>query len=312
MSFFHDDGIWLRCQLHAHTTNSDGDATPEALCDHYADAGFDVLAITDHWAVTTLAHDRLVLVPASELSAHAEGPSGEAEALALGVAELPDPREPFPDVESMAAWIAERGGVPILCHPYWSGMSAAVALAAPSLAGIEIWNGSGEVLQGNGLSTVHWDDVLQTGRLLPGIATDDCHTPGVDSRLGWTWVLAAERTTAAVLDALRRGRAYGSAGPRLLDVEADAEGVVVRSSPVRAIRLRTGAWDGCAANADSGEGDWQDRPLERDGDGLLTAARLDRPETWDWGRVEVEDARGRRAWGNPFLFEPTASVVAAA
>ena len=64
MSFFHDDGIWLRCQLHAHTTNSDGDATPEALCDHYAEAGFDVLAITDHWAVTTLEHDRLVLVPA--------------------------------------------------------------------------------------------------------------------------------------------------------------------------------------------------------------------------------------------------------
>ena len=27
-------------------------------------------------------------------------------------------------------------------------------------------------------------------RMLTGIATDDCHTPGEDSRLGWTWVLA--------------------------------------------------------------------------------------------------------------------------
>jgi hypothetical protein len=309
VSFFHDDGIWLRCQLHAHTTNSDGDASPQALCDHYADAGFDVLAITDHWGVTTAEHDRLLLVPASELSARTGGPSGEAEALALGVAELPEPREPFPDVESMAAWIAERGGVPILCHPYWSGFGSEVALAAPSLAGIEIWNGSGEVLQGNGLSTVHWDDVLQTGRMLTGIATDDCHTPGEDSRLGWTWVLAAERSADGVLAALRDGRSYGSAGPRLLDVEVAPDGVVVRCTPARAIRLRTGAWDGCAVNADADEGDWRGRPVERDDDGLLTVARLDRPEIWDWGRVEVEDTRGRRAWGNPFHFEPATAAA---
>ena len=33
--------MWLRCQFHAHTTNSDGDPLPVALCDHYADLGFD-------------------------------------------------------------------------------------------------------------------------------------------------------------------------------------------------------------------------------------------------------------------------------
>jgi hypothetical protein len=304
VSFFREDGVWLRCQLHAHTTGSDGVATPQELCDHYADAGFDVLAITDHWTVTRTEHDRLLLVPASELSSRADTPSGEAEALALGVAELPEPREPFPDVESMAAWIAGRGGVPVLCHPYWSGMQADVALAAPSLAAIEVWNGSGEVLQGNGLSSVHWDDVLQRGRLLPGIATDDCHTPGDDSRLGWTWVHATERSVEAVLAALRDGRSYGSAGPRILDVEVDPEGVVVRCSPARAVRLRSGAWDGCAVNADGAEGDWRGRPLERDPDGLLVAARLDRPEIWSWGRVEIEDEHGRRAWGNPFALEP--------
>ena len=36
------EGTWLRCQLHAHTTNSDGEPTPEGLVEHYARAGYDV------------------------------------------------------------------------------------------------------------------------------------------------------------------------------------------------------------------------------------------------------------------------------
>ena len=296
----------LRCQLHAHTTNSDGDVSPAELCAHYADAGFDVLAITDHWHVTDVEHDGLLVIPSSELSAHAATPSGEAEALALGVSELPERREPFPDIESMAAWIAGRGGVPVLCHPYWSGLRADDVVAAASFAAIEVWNGSAEVLQGNGLSSALWDDVLQQGRLLPGVASDDCHTPGQDSRFGWTWVDAAERSAGAVLDALRNGRSYGSAGPRLHSVEPEADGVAVRCSPARSVRLRSGPWDGCAVNADPAAGDWRGEPLERDEDGLLRAARLERPEHWLWGRVEVEDAVGRRAWGNPLRFRDTA------
>jgi len=38
----------LLCELHAHTTWSDGRLTVRALCDLYGRHGFDVLAITDH------------------------------------------------------------------------------------------------------------------------------------------------------------------------------------------------------------------------------------------------------------------------
>ena len=210
-------------------------------------------------------------------------------------------REPFPDIEALAAWIAEHGGVPFLCHPYWSGLRVEDVLAAPSLAGLEIWNGGSEVLQGNGLSTVHWDDALQQGRLLTGIATDDCHSPGQDSGFGWTWVLAEERSASAVVDALRRGRAYGSAGPLLLDVAVEEESVVVRCSPARSVRLRSGPWDGCSVNADPAMGSWRGEARERDAAGLVTEARFEYPEFWRWARVEVEDERGRRAWSNPFL-----------
>src|SRR5947199_371909 len=49
------DGTWLRCALHAHTTRSDGEQSPEELVNHYEQAGFDVLAITDHWIRTEAA-----------------------------------------------------------------------------------------------------------------------------------------------------------------------------------------------------------------------------------------------------------------
>ena len=42
-------GAWLRCALHAHTTNSDGELAPRTLVQHYERAGYDVLAVTDHW-----------------------------------------------------------------------------------------------------------------------------------------------------------------------------------------------------------------------------------------------------------------------
>jgi predicted metal-dependent phosphoesterase TrpH len=38
----------LLCELHAHTTWSDGLLSPRELCDLYGRAGFDVLAVTDH------------------------------------------------------------------------------------------------------------------------------------------------------------------------------------------------------------------------------------------------------------------------
>ena len=46
---FERPGQWLRCALHAHSTVSDGDLSPRALARQYQTAGFDVLAITDHW-----------------------------------------------------------------------------------------------------------------------------------------------------------------------------------------------------------------------------------------------------------------------
>jgi hypothetical protein len=300
---------WLRCQLHAHTTNSDGEATPAGLCDLYADAGYDVLAITDHWHVTDHPHDSLVVIPSSELSARVEAGVGEAEVLALGVPVLPDVRDYFPTVEALAAWIAAEGGVPFLCHPYWSGLEPAHYLEAPSLVGMEIYNAGGEVGQGNGLSTVHWDDVLHRGGRALGIATDDCHYPGRDSGFAWTAVNVAERSREAVLDALRRGDFYASTGPEILAVDVRDGAVEVNCSEAASVTLRSGPWDGSRVNADERALDYRAATVERGPGGGIVAARLELPEYWAWGRVEVGGADGTCAWSNPFELPSPPSVA---
>ena len=61
--------------------------------------------------------------------------------------------------------------------------------------------------------------------------------------------------------------------------------------------LRSGIWDGCRVNAGALDMHWRGRVTERSDDGLITGAHFDFPEYHGWGRVEVADAAGGRAWG---------------
>ena len=103
-----------------------------------------------------------------------------------------------------------------------------------------VYNAGCELEIGRGLSSVHWDELLDAGRHCLAIATDDSHHPGFDSDLAWAWVRAEERTRDAVLDALRRSAFYSSTGPRVLGVEVDEDAVEVRSSPCRSATLLAG------------------------------------------------------------------------
>ncbi len=301
----HDSGIWLRCQLHCHTTRSDGTPEPEALVRHYADAGFDVVAITDHWLITEAdsGRDGPVLVPASELSADLDRAPFEAEVLALGIARLPNPRVPFASIAACAAWIAEQGGAAVLAHPRWSMLDADDILPAVALHGLEVLNGGCALEQGNGLSDAVWDRLSERGFHLAAVATDDSHRAGdpggSDSLLAWTMVRAAERSAAAVVDAVRGGRSYASTGPAIHTLERVAGGLEVACSPALAVGLVSGPWDGGRVSADPARAAHRARVLERDADGLIVRAHLDEPEFCVWGRVEIEAADGGRAWTGP-------------
>ncbi len=302
-----EPGDWLRCALHAHTTNSDGELAPRGLVEHYARAGYDVLAITDHWARTDAEPvGDLLVIPSVELNCILPDPIGGARdghVLGFGIScepsELAALGAEYADLARTADWIVVHGGIAYLAHPYWTGAVPGRLDLPPNVVRIEVFNAGCELEVGRGLSSVHWDELLETGRLCPAIATDDSHHPGFDSDQAWTWVRSAERSAPAVLAALSFGSFYGSNGPLLHDVQRDGDTIEVHCSPCRAVTLVSGKSTGAAVNAGRLGYRHGGSVLTTDDAGLVTAARLSIPQGARHLRVEVTDAIGRKAWANP-------------
>jgi hypothetical protein len=295
---FDTDGVWLRCALHAHTTNSDGELAPEALTRRYEALGYDVLAITDHWVRTEApSTEKLLVIASTELNALAPTRADDAHVLALGIDVDPVvPDLDFAPLPEVVAWVTDHGGVPYLAHTYWSGLRPEHWEGCEGLVGIEVWNTACELELGRGDASLHWDEALERGRLLYALATDDSHHPEHDAGVAWTWVRARERTKAAVLDALRDGAFYASMGPTIEHVAvADGE-VTIRCSPAASATLYAGRSRGARTNNGF---EHRAEVLERDAAGLITAVRLERPFRQPYGRIVVTDENGKRAWTNP-------------
>jgi hypothetical protein len=298
---FTAEGEWLRCALHAHTTRSDGELEPEGLAAHYERAGYDVLAITDHWKRTEApSTERLLVLPSVELNCVLPS-ARDGHVLGYGIAadaDLAALGAEYADLTRTAEFILEYGGVAYLAHPYWTGATPGTLELPENVAGIEVWNAGCELEVGRGLSSVHWDELLESGRRCFGLVTDDSHHPGFDSGFGWTWLRTPERSAEAVLAGLAAGAFYGSSGPVVHDLAVDGEGVEVRCSPARSVTLVSGRTEGAAVNAGRLGYRYAGEVLAEDDRGI-THARLRRPFGAAYARIEVTDAKGNRAWTNP-------------
>ncbi len=311
---FDAEGIWLRCNLHAHTTNSDGFLAPAQLVQLYDQAGYDVLAISDHDQLTPHPEvdTDLILLSASEISLRAPQTHGPLHVLALGIERMPAVDRGATLATATAA-ISEAGGIAVIAHPWWSGLRPDELEPYEGVAAIEIFNAGCEVEQGRGHAAQFWDALLAGGRGHGGIATDDHHLPGTDTFRGWTMVRAAERTAGAVMAALRAGDYYASTGPAILGIEFEGNDLVVETSPVAAVSAVSRAPYGARVNAGShglnrfGRSDLfagGRRSGDVDGE-LLTRVRFTMPASRrvSYIRVQVEDGHGRYAWSNPILMD---------
>jgi len=295
-----DDGVWLRSALHSHTTSSDGEMSAEMLVRHFEWSEYDVLALTDHWVRTVQRSTRkLLVIPSTELNARVGTSGDDAHVLALGVEADPEPPDEFEPLDAVVEWIVANGGLPYLAHTYWSGLRTEQWVECEGLLGLEVWNTGCELEVGRGDASVHWDEALEFGRPLQGIATDDSHHPGYDSGFAWTMVHATERSQEAVLAALQAGRFYCSTGPVIQSIELDGDAVEVRCSPAQSVTLVSSRHRGARANAGRLGYPNGATVLARDAEGLITAVRLERPPLAPFGRVVVSDSRARRAWTNP-------------
>lgn len=217
----------LLCELHAHTTWSDGYLTLPDLVDLYGGAGFDVLCVTDHtvplndpapvavdpwiWpsyldavraeAERAAAEYQLLVIPGLELTENDDDPNRSAHVLALGL-------ERHVSMESgvvEAARDAEQQGAALVAaHPYSDSD------VTPFRATLRIWRELDEFRDlvhrfelFNRFEVFAWVAEAQ----LPVVATGDTHK--ADHLSSWKTVVPCRKDERALLEHLRSsGRVY--------------------------------------------------------------------------------------------------------
>jgi hypothetical protein len=218
--------IWLRGNLHTHTQNSDGAATPQEVISHYASLGYDFLMLSDH---DVLADYRGLDACGMTLIRGVEVCGGGRHMLAVGARKLVNPQS---DLQRQIDEINRNSSFVVLCHPNWEDdydhYPYSELSALKGYKGIEIFNGVVVRLAGNHLATDKWDRLLAAGRRVWGYANDDAHALG-DTRLGWNVVRAKSRTPAAILAALKNGSFYASTGVEISEIRVEGSHLHIES-----------------------------------------------------------------------------------
>jgi hypothetical protein len=218
----------LLCELHAHTTWSDGQLSAGELVDLYGGAGFDVLCITDHVVrgddphtspaqhvhrdnhadylgelerEARRARERydLLVIPGLELTYNDADPARSAHALALGLRSFLPVDE---GIEGAMRKARAAASVVVAAHPYTlddaqrsergtARFSLELAWAASLAHRFELFNR-------------HDFFPFVAEHRLPGIATGDFHRP--EHLATWKTLVPCQKREQAVLDYLRSPR----------------------------------------------------------------------------------------------------------
>jgi hypothetical protein len=286
---FERPGRWFRGNLHTHTTQSDATWSVDECCAFYRAAGYDFLAITDHWTLTDAsahhASDFLV-IPGIELNGWT-APGVQHHVVGLGLTSLPE-RTSAATLQSAVDAIRAAGGLAIVAHPEWSGQEAVHIAGTRGAFAIEIYNATSEIREGNGLATRQWDDLLRGGERWLAVAADDAHMLAgfPDQGKAWVYVRAETLTADAIIPALAVGDFWSTTGPSLTGLSVSGRALVVECSP--ACRLHV------VVDGDAAAGVTSEIAAERH------HVRL--PPDWAWFRVECHGAAGI-AWSNPIFAE---------
>jgi len=294
---FDKEGIWLKGNLHTHTTASDGVRTPQETIDHYAQNGYDFLAITDHGLRVdpkTLNPRGMTLIPSQEISIGNSAAGTTTHIVCANIKEtLPlTDFDPNTDPQRAIDLTTEQGGFTIIAHPYWSGLQLGDLIKLNGYLGVEIYNTTCEVYRGTGYSAPHIDALLVAGRHPLIFATDDHHgnpepLKPSDTCGGWIMVKVKDRSLQSIVEAIRQGHFYASNGPTIKNITIKDEGIHVETSPAKHITFNSQPSLGARFTA-------KDKPL--------TEYTYTGREGEKYIRIETTDPQGRTAWSNPIHF----------
>lgn len=291
---FQHSGKWYKANLHTHTLNCGDDIDIAKRIEQYKTAGFNILAITDHdqaHDVSGLSSDDFLVISGTELHPPCHG-WHQHHFICLNVpADFSTPLDT--DANTVVKMVKQAGGEVIYAHPYWNGHTIKHLLDVEDYLAIEVFN-STCTISGRAYSSVHWDQLLNAGRIVSGIAADDTHIEN-DLFKGWIHIKAAELSVKAVMEALRTGCFYSSCGPAIEDFHIENSTAKIKTSPVTEIHF-------------IGQGKFYGRSFYADNGDLLTNAELALADGFEYLRAEIIDQNGKHTWTNPIIFKSKNNV----
>lgn len=286
-------GRFYKGNIHTHSTASDAVRDPEAVCATYRDAGYDFIALTDHFLprfgfpITDTRGFRtngFTTILGAEVHAPRTELGEMWHILSVGLPLDFAPTAPEETGPALAARCAAAGAFVAIAHPEWYGLTVADGESIAAAHAVEVYNHTSAVKVARGDGAQLLDALLARGHRLLACATDDAHFQVDDTFGGWVMVRAETLEPEALVAALKAGDYYSTQGPDLHAISVQGEEVVVECSPARSIML--------VGRATAGIGAY--------GDGLRTARLpIEKFRRGGYFRVVAEDAAGRRAWSNP-------------
>lgn len=274
--------------LHNHTLCSDGRVSPEEAAAKYRAAGFDAMALTDHWRYH--GEDSiggLKILSGAEYNL-GDNRTDVRTMHIVGVGMKHDPGcTPDMPPQTVIDRINAAGGIAVLAHPCWSLNRPEEIAALHGFAATEIYNTVSGVHESFRPYSGNFVDLLANlGVTLPLVAADDVHYyDGTDETRAYIMLRADSTDTGVWLDTIRRGDFYATQGPQLLVRRTD-NCLTVDCSPCDTITFISNmAWKGGRV--------FRGREL--------THASYTVSEGEKWVRVEIT-AGNDAAWSNLMLF----------
>ena len=288
----------MKICLHAHTTLSDGEKTPEEVAAIYRAAGYDAIALTDHWiygeaqeigGLTVLAGCEYHVMGVNEWT-------GVMETYHIvGVGMTRDPAVPTEYAQSrdgrvrtrvkeIVSAIRRAGGLAVLAHPAWSLNTPEQILDCGDFDATEIYNSVSDWgMSDRPYSGLIVDQIATYGMYLPLLATDDSHHYNGEQCRGTVMVEADAVEEMGLVEALRQGRFYATQAPEVHLTRISPTAVRLVCSPaVKVAFLSNTVWS--AGRVVRGEN--------------ITEAVYEFKRTERYVRAEVTDADGRVGYSN--------------
>ena len=238
---------WYKGNIHTHTDQSDGDASPEEVVSWYREHGYDFLVLSDHNHLTILEYgegkpEKPLMIPGEEVTLRLHEGRTPVHLIGVGITRVVEPidaSEVVPTLQANIDAILDAGGIASIAHPnYLWAFDHEEIKQVTGASMLEIFTSQSSVkVPGKYTTEEIWDGVLTAGKVIWGVAVDDSHyyhdfTPSLVPGRGWIVVRASELTADAIVDSMQRGDFYASTGVMMEELEFTKDSLSLRVAQI--------------------------------------------------------------------------------